>query len=243
MNGNIQIEEDKNILHIQNPLEISIDEDYVYVPTNFIYKFFSNLLYYGIAYPILKVLLKIVYDFKVEGKEHIKEIQNGIITVSNHVLVLDCAMIGVAFGRKKVHFTTQEENFQIPFIRKLIKLLNAIPIPKGIHNRKKFVEEISHLLQNKKIVQFYPEAYLKPYCSEIREFKNGCFDIAIKNNTPILPMRFIFRQPKGIRKYLKRKKDVTLIIGTCIKPEKGENKKESVENLKEKVHREMEKMV
>jgi len=245
MSKAMQIEEKEKEKEIVIPKtrRTLVDETYEFVPKNPIYKFFSNGLYYGIAYPILSIVLKIVYDFKIEGKEHIKEIESGMITVSNHVLILDCAMIGIALGRKKVYFTTQEENFQIPFIRKLIKLLNAIPIPKGIHGRKKFIEEITTVLQNQKVVQFYPEAYLQPYCTQIRNFKNGCFDIAVKNQIPILPMVFTFREPKGIRKYVKRKKDVTLKIGSCIFPEQGETVKEAVEKLKQKVHKEMEAML
>ena len=172
-----------------------------------------------------------VYDFKIEGKENIKNLQGGAITVSNHVLVLDCAMVGLAVcGKKKIFYTTQSESFQIPFVRKLIKLLRAIPIPKGVKNKERMVKEISNLLKDNKFVHFYPEAILYPYCNKIRHFKNGAFDLAIKNDVPVVPIVIKFRQPKGIRKILKRKKDATLKI---LEPIYFENilKEESQENL------------
>lgn len=128
---------------------------------------FSNLLYYGIAFPILLILLKIVYDLKIEGKENIKNLKTGAITVSNHVLVLDCAMIGIACIWKKVCYTVQEESFQIPFVGKLIHFLNAIPIPNKIKEKKYFIQEVDERLQKGNIVHFYPEGSLIPYHKDI----------------------------------------------------------------------------
>ena len=221
----------ENVMEVWHPLKFDVNEKYKYVPTNIFFRIISWIVYYIIAVPILSILLKLVYDLKIEGKENIKNLQGGAITVSNHVLVLDCAMVGLAVcGKKKIFYTTQSESFQIPFVRKLIKLLRAIPIPKGVKNKERMVKEISNLLKDKKFVHFYPEAILYPYCNKIRHFKNGAFDLAIKNDVPVVPIVIKFRQPKGIRKILKRKKDATLKI---LEPIYFENilKEESQENL------------
>ena len=221
----------ENVMEVWHPLKFDVNEKYKYVPTNIFFRIISWIVYYIIAVPILSILLKLVYDFKIEGKENIKNLQGGAITVSNHVLVLDCAMVGLAVcGKKKIFYTTQSESFQIPFVRKLIKLLRAIPIPKGVKNKERMVKEISNLLKDNKFVHFYPEAILYPYCNKIRHFKNGAFDLAIKNDVPVVPIVIKFRQPKGIRNILKRKKDATLKI---LEPIYFENilKEESQENL------------
>ena len=221
----------ENVMEVWHPLKFDVNEKYKYVPTNIFFRIISLIVYYIIAVPILSILLKLVYDFKIEGKENIKNLQGGAITVSNHVLVLDCAMVGLAVcGKKKIFYTTQSESFQIPFVRKLIKLLRAIPIPKEVKNKERMVKEISNLLKDNKFVHFYPEAILYPYCNKIRHFKNGAFDLAIKNDVPVVPIVIKFRQPKGIRKILKRKKDATLKI---LEPIYFENilKEESQDNL------------
>lgn len=221
----------ENVMEFWHPLKFDVNEKYKYVPTNIFFRIISWIVYYIIAVPILSILLKLVYDLKIEGKENIKNLQGGAITISNHVLVLDCAMVGLAVcGKKKIFYTTQSESFQIPFVRKLIKLLRAIPIPKGVKNKERMVKEISNLLKDNKFVHFYPEAILYPYCNKIRHFKNGAFDLAIKNDVPVVPIVIKFRQPKGIRKILKRKKDATLKI---LEPIYFENilKEESQENL------------
>lgn len=221
----------ENVMEVWHPLKFDVNEKYKYVPTNTFFRIISWIVYYIIAVPILSILLKLVYDLKIEGKENIKNLQGGAITVSNHVLVLDCAMVGLAVcGKKKIFYTTQSESFQIPFVRKLIKLLRAIPIPKEVKNKERMVKEISNLLKDNKFVHFYPEAILYPYCNKIRHFKNGAFDLAIKNDVPVVPIVIKFRQPKGIRKILKRKKDATLKI---LEPIYFENilKEESQDNL------------
>ena len=237
------IDENENIINLWQPLEFNIDKNYEYISKSKRFLFASNLIYYGIAYPILKLLTKIIYDLKIEGKENIKNIENGAISVSNHVLFLDCAMIGLAYGKKEIYYTTQEGSFKIPFVRKLIKLLKAIPIPQSIENKKHFLKAIGETLSKGSIVHFYPEAALWPYCDKIRKFKNGAFDVAVRNNVPIIPIVFKFREPIGIRKIFKRKKDVTLKILDPIKCEEEKNIKEKVEELKEKVFKEMENAI
>lgn len=237
---NIEQDENINIINLWTPCEFNIDENYEYVPKEgTIFSICSDFIYYGIAYPILKVLTKIVYDLKIEGQENLKDLKSGAISISNHVLFLDCAMIGLAFKDKKIYYTTQEESFKIPFVRKLIKLLRAIPIPKSIENRKKFLKVINQLLEEENIIHVYPEASLWPYCRKIRKLKNGAFDIAVRNQVPVIPCVFTFREPTGIRKIFKKKKDVTLKILKPIKPSNDKDIRKQVEELKENTIRSM----
>ena len=238
---NLMQNENEDIIHLYEPLKLNIDKNYEYIKEGKIFTFFSNLIYYGLAVPVLTVLDKIIYDLKIEGKENIKNLKTGAISVSNHVLILDCTMVGLAFGLKKIYFTTREGSFKIPFVRKLIKLLRAIPIPTKINNRACFIKELSKAIQKGKIIHFYPEKALWPYYEKIRKFQNGAFNLAVENNVPVIPIVITFRDPKGIRKLFKKKKDVTVKILKPIKYEgQNDSKKDSVEKLKEEVHKVME---
>lgn len=212
--------ENENIINVWHPLSFNIDETYKYVPKNIIFQLFSNVLYYLIAFPILYIITKVVYDFKIEGKENLENFKGGAISISNHVLILDCAMVGLALRNRRVFYTTQEDSFKIPFIRRLIRLLRAIPIPTETKNKPHFIDALHDILSNGNLVHFYPEAALWPYYNKIRNFKTGAFRFAIKNDVPIIPMVFTFREPEGFRKLFKRKKDVTLKI---LEPIKYEN--------------------
>lgn len=236
-------DENEHIIELWEPLEFNIDEKYEYVSKNKLFQMCSDFLYYIIAFPILTIFTKIVYDLKIEGKEKIRNIKGGAISVSNHVLILDCAMVGLSAGRKKIYYTTIQDSFKIPLVRKLIKLLRAMPIPAKIKDKEKLIKNINELVRNKNIVHFYPERALFPYYTKIRNFKNGAFTLAVKNNVPIIPMVFTFREPKGIRKKIKTKKDVTLTILDPIYPSTEEKSiRQKAEELKQEVYLKMQEI-
>lgn len=227
--------ENEHVIEMWRPIEFNINENYEYVPKGKIFNYFSNMLYYGIAVPIIYIFTKFAYDLKIEGKENLQKLETGAVTVSNHVLILDCAMVGLALEDKKVYYTTLEDSFKIPFVRHLIKLLRAIPIPTESKNKPYFVKALDRILQNGDIVHFYPEASLWPYYNKIRNFKTGAFRFAIRNKVPIVPMVFTFRRPNEMRRAFKKKSDVTLTILEPIKYE-GEETKKDIEEFKKQVY-------
>ena len=221
-------------------LEFDIDEKYEYIPKSKIFQKCSELLYYGVAIPVLYFLTKVIYDLKIEGKENILKLDGGAVSVSNHVLTLDCAMAGLALEDKKIYYTTLESNFKIPIVRKLIRLLRAIRIPIENKNKPYFIGAVDNILQNGDIVHFYPEAVLWNRYNKLRHFKTGAFRFAVKNDVPILPMVITFRRPNGMRRIFKNKSDVTLTILEPIKHEKKiEDTRKQIEVLKEVVYEKM----
>ena len=58
--------------------------------------------------------------------------------------------------------------------------------------------------------------------------------MAVRNQVPIIPCVFTFREPTGIRKLFKRKPDVTLKILKPIEPDSDKSIRQQVEELKEK---------
>ena len=74
-----------------------------------------------------------------------------------------------------------------------------------------------------------------PYYNEIRHFKNGAFNIAVRNNVPIIPFVFHFVEPYGFRKFFRKKPFVHLDILSPEYPSIDLPKKESIEELKIRV--------
>ena len=232
------IPEDSHLLHFWQPCKFEIDENFNFVNDNFLFNTFSNLLYM-IAYPILLFITKFFYGFKIEGKENIENITTGKVTVSNHVHPLDCTMVGLANAPKKTFYTSLETNFKIPIVRKIIKLLNTVPIPQNIQYTKAFMDSIDELLKSNKTVHFYPEGSLWPRYDKIRHFKNGAFDFAVRNNVPVVPMVIKFNKPKKINNFIKTKSTITLVIQKPIYPNRLLRKKEAITDLNETVYQSM----
>ena len=235
-----EIPEDSHILHFWEPCKFEIDDDFNFVNDNFLFNIFSNFLYF-IAFPILVFINKLFFGFKIEGRENLENINTGKITVSNHVHPMDCTMVGLANCPKKTFFTSLETNFKIPDVRRIIKLLNAVPIPQNIEYTKKFMNSIDNLLQNGKTVHFYPEGSLWPHYDKIRHFKNGAFDFAVRNNVPVMPMVIKFNKPKKISNIIKTKTTITLVVKEPIYPNTTLNRKDAVLDLKTRTYNAMTK--
>lgn len=233
-----EIPEDSHVLHFWQPCKFEITDDFDYVNDNFLFNIFSNLLYI-VAYPLLIIINKFFFRFKIEGKENLEDVDTGKVTVSNHVHPMDCTMVGLANAPQKTFFTSLETNFKIPVVRKIIKLLNAIPIPQNIQYTRDFMNSIDELLKDNKTIHFYPEGSLWPYHDKIRHFKNGAFDFAVRNNVPVVPMVFKFNKSKKINNLIKTRTTITLVIQKPIYPNKLLAKKDAIIDLKERVYNSM----
>lgn len=202
-----------------------------------IYKILSGLLYL-IAYPILFIVTKVWLGLKIEGRENLSKVGDEYITVANHINMIDSAMIALSIFPRVPYFLTLQSNLEIPFIKYLVMLFRGIPIPRNMAGKEKMVNTINKLLKSGEVVGIYPEGHLIPYYNGIREFKNGAFSFSVKNQVPILPILFTYREATGIIKLIKRKPFITL---TILSPEFPNPKisKESVLELKNRVYRKM----
>lgn len=221
------------------PLDFKIDDNYKFIKEKLLFKICSDILYYFIAAPIIFVISKLILGLKIEGRENINDFEGPAISVSNHVHMIDCAMIGLAMFPNRIFYTASDASFKMPVIKYIVKLLNGLPISDDISRKRKLVKVIDELLRDGEIVHFYPEASLWPYYNKIRRFKNGAFEMSVKNNVPIIPMVYTYREVTGLRKLIKRKPFITLKILEPIYPDDELPRKERIEDLKFRVHEKM----
>lgn len=192
------------------------------------------MIYFLIAVPILSLLLKPSYGLKIKGRENLKLLKNqGFLTISNHVQILDCVMVALAVKKRKVTFTSMSSNFDIPVAGHLVKALGVIPTPGNVYQTELFLKNCKKFVENKRILHIYPEGHLVPYYNGLRPFNKGAFKIAVKNNAPILPIVFSWRKRKGLyRLWLPEKPCINLTIGKPIYPNLDLPKKEQDEYMK-----------
>lgn len=234
----LEIEDDEHIFHMWEPLKFEIKEDYKFVITNKFVKLFSNIVYV-VVWPILWIINVLLFGFKVEGKEKLRKVKGGKVTVSNHVHPMDCTMTGLINSPKRTYYPTLVENFKIPVIKHIIRILYAIPIPSKIKQKERFLNEIEDILKAGKTIHMYPEGALWPYYEKIRQFKSGAFNIAVSANVPIVPIRYIFVEPKGIYKLYKRKRCINAIVLEPVYPDMSLEISERIEDLKSRTIKNM----
>ena len=78
-----------------------------------------------------------------------------------------------------------------------------------------------------------------PYHEKIRKFKNGAFEVATRNNVPVIPIVFKFREVTGWRKFIKEKPFITLKILEPVYPNTEASRREQIESLKEIISNKM----
>ena len=230
----LDLKGDEQVFHMWEPLNFEIKDDYKYIIDNKILNCFSDLLFIIIT-PILWILNKVMFGFEVEGVENLRKVSGGKITISNHVHPMDCTMNGLINFPERTYFPTLATNFKIPFIRHLIRILYAIPIPKKQAQKEKFFEQINKALLDGKTIHMYPEAALWPYYEKIRPFKKGAFKMAVEANCPIVPILYKFEEPDGIFALYKRKKCIHAKVLEPVYPNLNLDKNEMAEDLQRRV--------
>ena len=231
---NLNLKGDEQVFHMWEPLNFEIKDDYKYIIDNRIFNAFSDLLAI-IATPILWIINIVLFGFDVQGVDNLRKVSGGKVTISNHIHPMDCTMNGLINFPERTYFPTLATNFKIPFIRHLIRILYAIPIPKKVTQKEKFFEEIKKALLDGKTVHMYPEAALWPYYEKLRPFKKGAFKMAVDAKCPIVPILYEFKEPDGIFALYKRKKCIHARVLEPVYPNLDLNDNDMIEDLQNRV--------
>lgn len=232
---------DEQITHNWTPLSFEIKDNYNYVLNNPLFKLISNILSLPI-FIILYIIDKIFLGFYIINKDKIVK-DKGFVSISNHIHYLDCTLIGLIYYPSRVHYPTIEENFKIPFVRKLIRLLYAMPIPKERTKKDKFYSQINKAFKGKFILHVYPEAAMWPYYEGIRDFKYGAFKIAVDANVCVQPIKFVFTKSDGIYKLYKRNKRICAVVLDPLYPNMELEYRDRIKDLRDRAYESMKKEI
>jgi 1-acyl-sn-glycerol-3-phosphate acyltransferase len=203
------IKEDKRIKRYNNKVKNN----------NLIKDFFCDLIYFIIFIPGLIVWNRIFYGLKIVGKKNLKKIRkSGAISICNHVHEMDSTFAAISFPHRKLIYVSLPRNFQMKVAGVLVNALGAVPSPSTPKELQSFIYTLSKFLRKGRIVHIFPEGELIRYGKTMRPFQRGAFYLACDASVPVLPMRIIYRKPKGLYKLYKKKPCLTLVIGEPVYP-------------------------
>jgi 1-acyl-sn-glycerol-3-phosphate acyltransferase len=173
-----------------------------------------------IASPLLTIVNYFYFGLKVKNKKVLKKLRkSGAVTICNHVHYLDSAICALSLFPRKPIITSIPSNFSLGLVRTLVEFLGAVPTPATYRETMTFLYALSKDLRKGYLVHFFPEGELVKYETGIREFKRGAFYLAVDAQMPILPMKIIYREPRGLYKLFKKKSPcLTLVIGEPLYP-------------------------
>ena len=234
---------DNHYLKFKKQKDITIDKNYPFIDNSIKFKFQNHLLrllLVTIGYLIVKIRL----GLKVIGKENIKKnkklLKNGVISISNHVHMMDYMAINYGIDPFSPNVLVWDKNVKGEsswFVRHV----GGIPIPDGdVLASKAFFKSIKNLLGSGGWLHIYAEGSMWELYRYIRPFKKGASQIAYMAQKPILPMAFSYRKPGFIRrKIFKQEALFTLNIGELIIPNFSDTSSISKDNITKKCHQEI----
>lgn len=200
--------------HNDKPLK----DNFKYVNKNIFYRFFSFILYYCLAFPILWLISIICLGVKVKGKKNLKELKKneGYFVYSNHCHYFDAFIPHVFLGfPRRTYVFSHSDPVNIPFIGRLVMMLGCLPLPNNKTNYKNFMEAMKYRLSHHGVIAIYPEGTLWPYYTNLRKIPKASFKYAAMNKAPIVIVSETFRKPK-LFKFLKPR--LTLTFSKVLRP-------------------------
>lgn len=232
----------EHYLPVKHCTDTVFDKDYPYVDNSFGYKFIEGamrVITVLIAFPVVRL----VTGLKIEGKENLKKhkkiLKNGVVSVANHVHQWDFITIMDAVRPFRPWIPAWDINMRGEN-RHLIRYSRGIPLPVGDRRATAaFAHAIDGLLQEGHWLHVAAEASMWEDYMPIRPFKKGAATFAVRNNVPVLPLAFSYREPKGICKLIWRRPWLTLHIGEPIYRDPELNKVEAAKDLTRRAHAEV----
>jgi len=191
--------------------------------------------FYKIIIHVVRFLLKILWGYKVEGKEKIPE--GSFIVVANHVSILDPIVIGAVFD-KRLFYLAKKELFKSKIFNPFLRWLGAIDVDRQDFKFETW-KKIKKLIKENEILVIFPEGTRNENPEKgLLEIKDGASTLALIHGLPILPIGI-----KGTEKIWRRRKkfpqlggNITIKIGEPIFVIKNNKPtKEEIKNLNDKI--------
>jgi 1-acyl-sn-glycerol-3-phosphate acyltransferase len=126
-----------------------------------------------------------LWPVTVRGREKIRAGETYVM-VANHLSLLDILVLFRLFRHFK--WVSKVENFKIPFIGWNMRLNRYIPLKRG--DRESVVQMMAACeatLAEGNPIMMFPEG-TRSVTGELKEFKTGAFELALRTRKPILPI-------------------------------------------------------
>lgn len=236
---------DEHMITVKHLRDVNLDEHYPYLQKGFWFKC-QRVLLKLCQYSLLPILVGVRHGLRIQGKEKLKSykelFKNGLITVSNHVLMWDFICIMVALRPHVGFFPAWKTNLEGPN-GPLIRMAGGIPIPTdNFRSMTKFKGAMEEVLTTGKWMHFFPEGSMWFHYPDIRPLKKAVFKYAVNFDRPILPITLSFRPRKGLWKLIGKAPLVDLNIGDPIYHDKEIPKFDAVKKLQRHTYHVMQVM-
>jgi len=144
-----------------------------------------------LLYPVA-ALAGLYFGLRVSGRAHKRILgKRGCIVISNHCHYFDTVFAGKAVFPRRLYVSVAQRNFEVPVVRRMLRIVRAFPIPAGTTSLKAIADPVGEALRRGHHVLFLPEGDLVYLSQEIYRFKLGAFYMSCLHQAPIFPIVYV----------------------------------------------------
>jgi 1-acyl-sn-glycerol-3-phosphate acyltransferase len=172
-------------------------------------------IWYWLGHTLSKWFAKLVCSYRVQNREGLEDLPDGLLIASNHVSFLDPPFIGAAFPGP-INYFARKTLFDHPVANFIFTRVNAIPVNQDKPEISSLKLVINLLKAGEKVLIF-PEGERSIDGIMKTAGEPGIGMIVSKANVPVLPIRIFGPEkalPRGSGKI--RRHPVTLVVGEPI---------------------------
>ena len=216
--------------------QVPIDENYPYVRRGLFYRIGAFFLTYFFAIPILMLVLKIGYGFRVKNRKVLRKVRGKpLFLYGNHTQAADSFVpqAGVTLWRK-VYILSNPDATSIKGIKTIVAMLGGLPLPDTKSNFRasaNFMKALDYYVSRRKVIAIYPEAHIWPYYTGIRPFLANSFVYPVNYDAPSIAMVTTYRKRR-----FRKKPSMTVTLSEPFYPDRTLGKKEAREKLRDQVY-------
>jgi len=173
----------------------------------------AKLMFNLFWWPV-RALLSFFLSLEVESKENLEKLKGPLIVASDHHSFLDAFLIGASFPRNAkifpIRYGTWHKYYYFPLLFPIIRAFGAFPIFKG--NMEKALQPGVEVLKSGGTVGIFPEGKRR-YLGRPPKARRGVAYLALKTNSPILPIHIEVKFGITILQFFLRRHKARVIIG------------------------------
>ncbi len=214
-------------------------DKFKYSRKNIFWKLYSFIVRL-IVYILGPIVTWFCFHLKIKGKKNLRAIKKkGAVVVSNHVHAIDALYIKQICRTRSTYFLAAPFNNKKGLAGLTIRVAGLLPIGNSVKLVKQLDNTVSNLLKRKQLLAVCAEGSLWVGYKKIRPLKKGAFHYAVKNNSPIVPIVALFREPNKWDKFIHRRYKITVQILPVIFPKDELSFGENIKYMQESCHQAM----
>ncbi|MFQ9516324.1 MAG: lysophospholipid acyltransferase family protein [Eubacterium sp.] len=219
-----------------------LPDNYKWIHNGILWKIFSAVLYYLIAFPLIKIINRFYYGIRIKNRRVIKKLHSGCFLYSNHTQHLDPFIAAEVSGwGHRTYFMAGADAFSISGIRHLVTMLGAMPVAYDLDSMRKMVDAVTRRYHEGSCITIYPEAHIWPYYTNIRNFPNASFAYPVGLDAPVVAMAVTYRKRRGLTRLLFRHPCITVYCSDPMYANPSLSKRAAKKDLRDRVYNWMKK--